>query len=136
MINFRDSTTESDLSKNIITLEFEFNPLTRLSTSLDYDLYLTWSQVNGTNPNSRRIRAVNCKNFRRYDARFSRVGETGTYRLSVPLVRLGEGSLLVWLSVRLSCIKYSNYRYSDSCSCSIWQMTGTSKSLEISARKG
>ena len=137
VINFRDITAENGLDNNTAIFEFEFDPVTRLNTSLGYDLHLTWSQVSG--PSSGVIEAANCKNYNQSNVQLERVGHTGTYRLHVPLHLLGDGRLLVNMSVSISCINYwyRNYQYrSHDCGCNDWQIRGTSDSLEISAKRG
>ena len=133
VVNFRDVIAESDinLGDDTAVFEFEFDPMTRLSTS-PYALRLTWSQVSG--PNSGEIKArAECRNYRQRNAQLEQVGHTGTYRLYVPISLLGDGRLLVNLTINMSC---SNSRYRYQCSCSDWQVRGTSDSLEISAKRG
>ena len=116
--------------------EFEFDPLTNLDTSLGYELRLTWSQISG--PSSGVIEAANCRNYKRGNAQLERVGHTGTYRLHVPLHFLGDGHLLVNLTVNIFCISNRYiYRYSRyQCGCYDWQIRGTLDPLEISAIRG
>ena len=98
----------------------------------DYDLRLTWSQVSGQS--SGVIEAAVGRYYRKRDAQLEQVGHTGTYRLYVPLRLLGDGRLLVNLTINMSCIPKSVYiRFLYPCKCSDWQITGTSDSLEISA---
>ena len=134
VINFRDVTAESDLEDNKAAFEFEFDPMTRLNTSLGYALRLTWSQVSG--PNSGVIEAPCYRYYRQRNAQVERVRHTGTYRLYVPLHLLGDGRLLVDLTVNMSCSnnRYRSLRYQ--CYCNDWQVRGTSDSLEISAKRG
>ena len=142
MINFRDGTTESSLRNNTVIFEFEFDPITRVNTSLGIDLRLTWRRVNGTS--SGIIVVANCKYFNQSDAQLKRIGQTGTYQLSVPLHLLGEGSLLVQLATNISCIRYQyifgswhrNTYPKDWCGCIDWQIRGSSHPLEISAKRG
>ena len=134
VVNFGDVTTESDLDDNKAVFEFQFDPVAHLNTSLGYDLRLTWSQVSGQS--SGVIEAANCKYYKRPNAQLERVGPTGTYRLYVPLRLLGDGRLLVNLTINMSCIR-NRYWYSrGQCGCSEWQVRGTSESLEISAKRG
>ena len=121
VVNFRDVSVESDLddTKKAI-FDFEFDPVARLSTSLGYALRLTWSRVSGLS--SGVIEGGNCKYYRQPNAQLEQVGHTGTYRLNVPLSLLGNGRLLVNLTINLSCHD--------------WQIRGTSDSLEISAKRG
>ena len=131
VVNFRDVTAESNLDDNKAVFEFEFDPMIRLNTSLGYALRLTWSQVSG--PSSGVIEGAECRNYRQPNAQLERVGHTGTYRLYVPIRLLGDGRLLVNLTIKMSCI---NNRYWYQCYCSDWQVRGTSDSLEISAKRG
>ena len=134
VINFRDVTTEDAFKNNTAIFEFEFDPLTNLDTSLGYDLRLTWSQVSG--PSSGVIEAANCRYYRQGNAQLERVGHTGTYRLHVPLLFIGNGHLLVNLTVNIFCIN-NRYRYSrNQCGCYNWQIRGTLDPLEISAIRG
>ena len=134
VVNFRDITAESNLGDNKAVFEFEFDPMTRLNTSLGYALRLTWSQVSG--PSSGVIEGAVCRYYRQPNAQLERVGHTGTYRLYVPIRLLGDGRLLVNLTINMTCT-YNRYGYSRyRCGCSDWQVRGTSDSLEISAKRG
>ena len=106
----------------------------RLSTSLGYTLHLTWSQVSGSR--SVVIEGGDCRYYRQRNAQLEQVGHTGTYRLYVPIRLLGDGRLLVNLTINMTCT-YNRYGYSRyRCGCSDWQVRGTSDSLEISAKRG
>ena len=142
VINFTDVTPRSAFSNNTAIFEFKFDQLVRLNTFFGYNLRLTWSQVSGQS--SGVIEAANCKyNKQPNNTQLEQVGHTGTYRLYVPLSLLGDGRLLVDLTINMSCI-YSfylytpyYYRYSRGrCYCSNWLISGTSDSLEISAKRG
>ena len=133
IVNFRDVSVESDLDDNKAIFEFDFDPMTRLNTSFGYDLRLTWTQVSG--PASGVIEAAECKYNKQPNAQLERVGHTGTYRLYVPLRLLGDGRLLVNLTINLSCSIYEYIRRFQ-CRCYYWQIRGTSDSLEISAKRG
>ena len=103
------------LWKTTVIIEFEFDPLINLDTSLGFDVRLTWSQV--SSPNSGVIEAANCKYYKQGNAQLERVGHTGTYRLHVPLLFLGDGHLRVNLTVNIYCIN-NRYRYSRyQCGC-------------------
>ena len=114
--------------------EFEFDPMIRLNTSLGYALRLTWSQVSG--PRSGVIEGEECRYYRQPNAQLERVGHTGTYRLYVPIRVLGDGRLLVNLTINMSCIGNWHRYPRGQCGCSDWQVRGTSESLEISAKRG
>ena len=131
VVNFKDVTTESNLGDNKAVFEFEFDPMIRLNTSLGYALRLTWSQVSG--PSSGVIQAAKCKYYRQPNAQLEQVGHTGTYRLYVPIHLLGDGRLLVNLTINVSCI--SSYPWGQ-CGCYEWQVRGTSNSLEITTKRG
>ena len=136
VINFSDVTAESDRD-NTAVFQFEFDPVTSLSTSLGYALRLTWSQVSG--PASGAIEAESYKHYQS-KVQLERVRRTGTYRLYVPLHFFGEGRLLVRVSISISCSKYQykylyrTFRYE--CDCNDWQVRGISNSVEISAKRG
>ena len=132
VINFRDVTTENDLNNNSVIFEFEFDPLTLVNTILGYNVHLTWSQVSG--PRSGTIAVRRCRYYYSpASGQLERVGSTGTYRLSVPLGLLGEGRLLVNMTINIGC---NRFRYSYSCGCYKWNVRGSSESLEISAKRG
>ena len=133
VVNFKDVTAESNLGDSKAIFEYEFDPMIRLNTSLGYSLRLTWSQVSGRR--SGVIEGANCNYYKRHNAQLERVGHTGTYRFYVPLSLLGDGRLLVNLTINMSCIN-NRYRYRYSCDCYDWQVRGTSDSLEISAKRG
>ena len=135
VINFKDITAESDLDDNKAAFEFELDTMIHLNTSLGYDLRLTWSQVSG--PSSGVIQAAKCKYYQNPNAQLEQVGHTGTYRLYVPISLLGDGRLLVNLTINMSCINYKYVYSRDHCRCSYdWQIRGTSDSLEISPKRG
>ena len=135
VVNFTDVTAGSAFSNNTAIFEFEFDPLARLDTSYGYNLRLTLSQVGGQS--SGVIEEPNCKYKQPHNTQLEQVGHTGTYRLYVPLRLLGDGRLLVNLTINMSCIPKSVYiRFLYPCKCSDWQITGTSDSLEISAKRG
>ena len=129
IVNFTDVTTESDLEKKTATFEFDFDPLIRMSPSLGYDGHLTWSQLDGQQ--SGNIAISSCPTRYPVIRQLERVGSTGTYRFSVPLLQLGQGRLSVNLTMSMTC-----NRYSYSCRCSGWKVRGTSAPLEISAKRG
>ena len=134
VVNFKDVTAESNLGDNTAVFEFEFDPMIRLNAYLRYALRLTWSQVSG--PSSGVIEGVECWNYRKRNAQLEQVGHTGTYRLYVPIRLLGDGRLLVNLTINMSCIGSRNWYLRGQCGCSDWQVRGTSNSLEISAKRG
>ena len=134
VINFTDVTAGSAFSNNTAIFEFKFDQSARLNASFDYNLRLTWSQVSG--PRSGVIEGAECRYYKRHNAQLERVGHTGTYRLYVPIRLLGDGRLLVNLTINMSCIgSWSRYPRGQ-CGCSDWQVRGTSESLEISAKRG
>ena len=133
VVNFRDVTTDSGPDKKIGTFELQFNPLTRLPTSLGYDLRLNWKQVNGSQ--SGVIVASSCSSYAQSQGRLELVGSTGTYRLSFPHNLLGDGHFLVNVTVNLSCFGYQ-YINVTRCTCDNWQSRGSSKSLEITVEQG
>ena len=130
--NFTDVTTENDLYNNSVIFEFEFDPLTHVNSILAYNIHLAWSQVSG--PRYGTIAVRRCRYYySSTSGQLERVGNTGTYRLSVPLGLLGEGRLLVNMTVNIGC---NRFRYSYSCGCYKWQVRASSESLEISAKRG
>ena len=135
VVNFRDITAESNLGDNKAVFEFEFDPMIRLNTSLGYALRLTWSQVSGPSSGVIDHEGAECRYYRQPNAQLERVGHTGTYRLYVPIRVLGDGRLLVNLTINMSCIG-SWYWRRGQCGCSDWHVRGTSESLEISAKRG
>ena len=137
VINFSD-VTESDQDKTA-TFQFEFDPMAPdLNIFLGYTLRLTWSQVSG--PGSGVIKSSRCRLGRRStgQVQLERVRHTRTYRLYVPLYLIGEGQLLVNMSINISCSVYvSSYWISRYlCRCKEWQIRGMSNSLQISAKRG
>ena len=131
VVNIRDVTAESEI-KNFTILEFEFDSSISLSTSLGYYLELSWNQVNGNRSGVAVISscwASNASNDTQYNGQLERIGRSGTYRLSVPKQLLGEGRLMVNMTVNLFC----NYYFSD-CYCSRWHVQGSSASVEISSK--
>ena len=131
LTNFTDVTTKNDLYNNRVIFEFQFDPLTHVNSILVYDVHLAWSQVSG--PHSGTIVVRGCRySYSLTSGQLERVGNTGTYRLSVPLHLLGEGRLLVNMTVNIGC---NRNQYSH-CSCSKWQVRGSSEALEISTKRG
>ena len=134
VVNFRDVTAERrPVNSEFVTFEFEFDPLTYLSTSLGFYLQLTWNQINSSS--SGNVVGAVCTNFKEYTAQLERVGSSGKYHLSVPAHSIGEGSLLVKFVISISCISWGSYTIGQ-CGCADWQITGTSGSLQISAKRG
>ena len=141
VVNFTDVTAGSAFSNNTAVFEFKFDQSARLDPSFGYNLRLTWSQVSG--PSSGVIEGAVCRYYRQPNAQLQQVGHTGTYRLYVPLRLLGDGRLLVNLTINMFCT-YNHYfhirhyyRYSrGQCGCSEWLISGTSDSLEINAKRG
>ena len=127
VVNFRDTATTGDLDNQTVTFEFEFDtmfPLSPLNPSLVGDVRLTWRQISG---------------FRSgviLSGQVERVGQTGTYRLSVPLRLLGEGRLLVNLNMNILCSSFFFSRFSSRRTCSQWLIRVTSDPLEISDKRG
>ena len=132
VVNFRDVTTDSGLYKNIGIFEFQFNPLIHLTTSLGYDLHLNWKRVNDSQ--SGVIVASSCSSYAQSQGRLL-VGNTGTYRLLFPLNLLGDGRLLVNVTVNFSCFGYQ-YINVTRCTCNDWQIRGSSESLEVNVEQG
>ena len=97
VINFSDVTAEIDID-NTAVFQFEFDPVTRLNTSLGYALHLTWRQVSG--PASGVIEVTNYSGYGRLEI-VDR--HAGTYRLYVPLHHFEEGRLLVNIRINISC---------------------------------
>ena len=133
LVNFRDITTTTDLDTGtLVKFEFEFDPLfplspvnTNIATLVD-DLQLAWSQISGVRSGVIRF------------SQLERVGQTETYRISVPLHRLGEGHLLVNFTINIFCSQsrrqYSRYwRISE---CIKWLISATSNPLEIRNKRG
>ena len=127
VVNIRDITAE-----NFKTLEFEFDSSISLNTSLGYYLELNWNQVNGNRSGVAVISscwASDASNGTQPRGQLERVGRSGTYRLSVPKQLLGEGHLMVNMTVNLFC----NYYWSG-CDCDRWYVQGSSASVEISSK--
>ena len=68
-------------------------------------------------------------------AEMERVGQNGTYRLSVQIRHLGEGRLTVNLDLKI-CLECLLPRRYWRCYCSDGQIRVTSDPLEISPKRG
>ena len=146
VVSFRDITTDSDLLKRMAVFEVVLGPLTGLNNYLTYDAFLHWSQVGGNQSGTIRASQPGVSWYRYvytkrqgYDGTVEKVTQNGTtYRISVPMRSLGDGPLLVSLTINLYCISYTDVRRSRYyyCNCSEWQVSWTSDPLVISAKKG
>ena len=127
VIYFKDITAENNTLN--VTLEFEFDSSISLNTSLGYYLQLEWTQINGNHSGVAIVSSCwpNASNDTR--GQLERVGHTGMYRLSVPKHLVGDGRLMVNMTVNLAC-----YWYQSDCRCSDWQVRGSSGFLEVSGK--
>ena len=150
-VSFRDITTDSDLMNKMAVFEVTLGSLTGLSHGqyLTYNAHLAWTQVNGSHS---RILAMQssyglaadhewCAVPGHSDGTVEKVPRDGTsYRISVPVYNLGEGRLLVNLTINLYCTNFTiGYLLASIgyiCACSQWQLRWISDSLEISAKRG
>ena len=110
------------------TFEFELDTAFPLSL-LAFRLHLNWSQVSDNHSGVIR--------YPQQGMAVERVGQTGTYRLSVPLRLLGEGRLLVNLTIDTLqlCLGYYPWYREYHVPCQ-WLIRVTSGQLEISAKRG
>ena len=120
--------------------EFSLGPVVSLRQSLSYDASLTWKQINGNQTGV--IHALKSTSYCSYPGEsYGQIEKVAgnTYRLSVPLILIGEGCLQVKINVSLFCNRLSYPRYTlngYTCTCSGWTVRGSSQYLEISAKKG
>ena len=137
---FRDVTRDSDIMNRTAVFEFQLGPVVSLRQSLSYDGSLTWKQVNGNK--SGVIHALKSTSYCSYPGEsYGQIEKVAgnTYRLSVPLILIGEGRLQVKLNIRLFCSRRSYPRYTTNgytCTCLEWTVRGSSEYLEMSAKKG
>ena len=133
---FRDVTRDSDIMNRTVVFEFQLGPVVSLRRSLSYDASLTWKQVNGNQ--SGVIHALkSTSSYCSYPGEsYGQIEKIAgnIYRLSVPLILIGEGRLQVKLNIRLFCSRQI-YRW-YTCTCSGWTVRGSSEYLEIIAKKG
>ena len=121
-----------DLENKAVIFEFELDPLLPLSlsnTSLAFDLRLTWSQVGSIQARNGGIQN------NQVAMPLERVGQNGTYRLSVPLIHIWKGRLLVKLTINIFCSGYLYTRYNGK-SCNQWHIRANSDPLEITDKRG
>ena len=142
-VSFRDITTDSDIISKTAVFEVDLGPLTGLDEYLTYDATLSWSQVGGNQSGTIHASYASVGFYYRpirkdYNASMERVSQNSTtYRIYVPIRDLGEGRLLVSMTINLYCISYINIvGRSFGCNCSQWQVGWVSNSLEISAKRG
>lgn len=152
VVNIKDVTTDDDLMRKMAVFEFELGPLTGLHQFLTYDVHLNWRQVIG--PNSGTIRSMPSSYGLRtesgtwctfgisgdYPGYMKRVAHNeSSYRFSVPTYTLGDGRLLINLTIKLYCISHVHIYYSSffgyACTCAEWEVKWISDSLEISAKQ-
>ena len=128
-----------------VVFEFDVGPAISWRQTLSYQALLTWSEVSGNQSGTvLASKSTSCTFLGESYGQLERVGQTGTtYRLSVPLILLGEGRLLVKLTVNLGCSTYSRRSgyhkylgYSYTCTCSKWQVRGRDRYLTISTKQG
>ena len=143
VVNFRDITTATDLVSRTAVLEVDLGPLAGLSRYLTYDAALSWSQLHGNQSLTGTIHAFHPRPGFSYsyqkgrDFFMQKARNRNTYLVFVPIKDLGEGRLLVNMTINLYCISYINKRRSFyDCNCSQWQVGWVSNSLKISAKRG
>lgn len=138
VVSFTDVTTNTDFLRKEAVFELELGPITGLRQHYlnTYDVHLTWRQASG--PSSRTLHMSSCNSYSPdyiSDGYARKVAQKETtYRIFVPIKHLGEGRLVVNLTINFYCIEYIAPRYN--CTCSEWQLGWMTNSLEISAKRG
>ena len=127
--------------------EVELGPLTGLSQDLTYNVHLAWTQASGSDSGLLAMHSLYAPSAsctfaaQAYDGTVFKIPQDSTsYRISVPIYNLGDGPLLVNLTINLYCISTTNVYLSAFagyiCACSQWQVRWLSNSLQISAKRG
>ena len=127
--------------------EVELGPLTGLNQFLSYSAHLAWTQVHGSDSGVIAIRphflplCAFADVLAGTDGTVKRVPQNGTtYHIQTPISNLGDGRLLVNLTINLYCTTtigvFRTGIVGLFCRCSQWQIRWISDSLEISAKKG
>ena len=138
--NFREVTTVSESAHNLVAFSFDF--LSDLNISIHHNsdnavYQLRWEATNKSSSGLIPLTVTRARGLTQ--ANYTTEGAV-TYNFTVTATQLGEGPLLLTLSTRLQCIRYSSsycnlYRRSW-CTCSVWQYGGESETILINAKKG
>ena len=138
--SFREVTTVSESVQNLVAFSFDF--LSDLNISINHnsdnaDYQLRWEATNKSSSGLIPLTVTRVRGFTQ--ANYTTEGAV-TYNFTVTATQLGEGPLLLTLSTRLQCIRYTSsycnlYRRSW-CTCSAWQYGGESEAILINAKKG
>ena len=138
--NFHEVTTVSESAHNLVVFSFDF--LNDLNISIDHNsdnavFQLRWETANKSSSGLIPLTVSRTRGF--IQTNYTTAGAV-TYNFTVAATAFGEGPLLLTLSTRLQCIRYTSsycnlYRRSW-CTCSAWQYGGESETILINAKKG
>ena len=138
--NFQEVTTVNENDRNLVAFSFDVFTGDSNSTSTimsDDEVYLQWMPVNSSS------RGLIKLNFTESDIDGLRQ-ENHTaegivrYRFTVNVRDLGEGPLLLTLSIKLQCVHYNDSELSRCflCTCTQWQYEGESETILLSMKRG
>ena len=146
--NFQEVTTVDENIQNIVAFSFDFissdsnNGSFKLFTggSNNHDIIrLQWETVNSSSIGLITLTAENGGWSQGHNTSEGAV----QYRFTVNVTDLGEGPLLLTLSVKLQCSLYEGYRCmqflyrpKQHCTCTQWQYKAESETILVSAKRG
>ena len=134
--NFLEVTTVNDSAHNLVAFSFDLITSDLNISIAEHDIYfqLRWETANKSSSGVIPLTVTRDHgfNFTTEDA--------VTYFFTVAATAFGEGPLLLTLSTRLQCIRYTssycNLYRRPRCTCSVWQYGGESETILIDAKKG
>ena len=138
--NFQEVTTVKESARNLVV--FSFDLLTSYDLNISNDgrvinngiFQLRWETANKSSSELITLSDTRDRGFNFTTEDFV------TYYFTVDARAFGEGPLLLTLSTKLQCIRYSsnycNLNPRSRCTCSVWQYGGESEAILINAKKG
>ena len=138
--NFQEVTTVKESARNLVVFSFD------LLTSDDFNISIDGHVINNgifqlqwETANKSSSELITLADTRDHGFNFT-TEDSVTYYFTVAATTFGEGPLLLTLSTRLQCIRYTssncNLYRRPWCTCSVWQYGGESETILIDAKKG
>ena len=134
--NFQEVTTVNESAHNLAVFSFDLLTSDLNISIADHDIYfqLRWETANKSSSGLIPLTVTRDRGFN-YTTE-----DSVTYYFTVNAMVFGEGPLLLTLSTKLQCIRYSSYYCNlyprPWCTCSVWQYGGESETILIDAKKG
>ena len=134
--NFQEVTKVKESARNLVVFSFDLITSDLNISIADHDIYfqLRWETANKSSSGLILLTVTRDRGFN-----FT-TEDSVTYYFTVDARAFGEGPLLLTLSTRLQCIRYTssncNLYRRPWCTCSVWQYGGESETILIDAKKG